>query len=188
MTSSLASAAPPRAFTRAAASASPSPRRGNVARARGPSAGERGCAPPPAAGNADAPRGFPSARAHVKQSAASRALSPPTTRVNAHTPTTATTTTFPRSLRSRGAPARGARCAARDGAGDESRNKEEEEVLIDRDNLDERYFRGFIESEVGEDDNATGRDKLAASMKLAVQATAVLGALTLGFMASNGLL
>jgi hypothetical protein len=36
--------------------------------------------------------------------------------------------------------------------------------------LDARYYRGFLESEIGEGDNATGRDKITASMKLAVRA------------------
>ena len=49
---------------------------------------------------------------------------------------------------------------------------------IDRDNLDERYYRGFLESSLGPDDSvqADGRDTLTASVKLGAQATAVLGA------------
>ena len=41
--------------------------------------------------------------------------------------------------------------------------------LIDRNNLDEQYYRGFFESEIGEEDNASGRDKLTASLKLGVR-------------------
>ena len=65
-----------------------------------------------------------------------------------------------------------------------------EPELIDRDNLDERYYRGFLESSLGPDDSvqADGRDTLTASVKLGAQATAVLGALFLAFMWSNGLL
>lgn len=61
---------------------------------------------------------------------------------------------------------------------------------IDRDNLDERYYRGFLESSLGPDDSvqADGRDTLTASVKLGAQATAVLGALFIAFMWSNGLL
>ena len=61
----------------------------------------------------------------------------------------------------------------------------------DRKNLGKAYYEGFLKSSLGEDDSVqTGRqaDTISASVKLGVQATVVLAALTLGFMASNGLL
>ena len=62
--------------------------------------------------------------------------------------------------------------------------------MIDRANLDKRYYEGFIKSSLGEDDDVQreGRDTITASVKLGAQATAILTALTLGFMWSNGLL
>jgi hypothetical protein len=64
---------------------------------------------------------------------------------------------------------------------------------IDRENLDERYYRGFLESGLSEADDADvnvpgGRETLSASMRFAAQAAAVLVMLTAGFMYSNGLL
>lgn len=62
------------------------------------------------------------------------------------------------------------RAASGDGAGEAERDAAavaEKEGLIDRDNLDASYYKGFIESDIGEEDNASGRDKLGASMKLA---------------------
>ena len=60
---------------------------------------------------------------------------------------------------------------------------------IDRDNLDERYYRGFLEVAWPRRlRQADGRDTLTASVKLGAQATAVLGALFTAFMWSNGLL
>lgn len=47
-----------------------------------------------------------------------------------------------------------------------------------------------MKSGLGETDDVQveGRDTITASVKLGVQATVVLAAMTLGFMASNGLL
>ena len=64
---------------------------------------------------------------------------------------------------------------------------------IDRENLDERYYRGFLESGLSEAYDADvnvpgGRETLSASMRFAAQAAAVLVMLTAGFMYSNGLL
>ena len=82
--------------------------------------------------------------------------------------------------------------AARDDAPNSASNAPEPapEGMIDRANLDKRYYEGFIKSSLGEDDDVQreGRDTITASVKLGAQATAVLTALTLGFMWSNGLL
>ena len=64
---------------------------------------------------------------------------------------------------------------------------------IDRENLDERCYRGFLESGLSEADDADvnvpgGRETLSASMRFAAQAAAVLVMLTAGFMYSHGLL
>ena len=60
----------------------------------------------------------------------------------------------------------------------------------DRANLGRRYYEGFLKSSLGESDSVQteNRDTVTASVKLGVQATGVLAVLTLGFMASNGLL
>ena len=57
---------------------------------------------------------------------------------------------------------------ARAAGDDEGGASSDDEVRIPRDNLDRRYYEGFLTSDVGENDNASGRDKLTASMKLAV--------------------
>ena len=64
------------------------------------------------------------------------------------------------------------------------------EGFSDRKNLGKTYFEGFVKSGLGETDDVQveGRDTITASVKLGVQATVVLAAMTLGFMASNGLL
>lgn len=77
----------------------------------------------------------------------------------------------PRQLAARrsGEPPASSRTAATSDGDGEAEQGKKEEALIDRDNLDERYYRGFIESEIGEGDNADGRDKLTASIKLAAR-------------------
>ena len=64
------------------------------------------------------------------------------------------------------------------------------EGYSDRANLGKRYYEGFLKSSLGESDSVQteNRDTITASVKLGVQATGVLAVLTLGFMASNGLL
>jgi hypothetical protein len=64
------------------------------------------------------------------------------------------------------------------------------EGYSDRANLGRRYYEGFLKSSLGESDSVQteNRDTITASVKLGVQATGVLAVLTLGFMASNGLL
>ena len=64
------------------------------------------------------------------------------------------------------------------------------EGYSDRANLGRRYYEGFLKSSLGESDSVQteNRDTITASVKLGVQATGVLAFLTLGFMASNGLL
>ena len=64
------------------------------------------------------------------------------------------------------------------------------EGYSDRGNLGKQYYEGFLKSSLGESDSVQteNRDTITASVKLGVQATGVLAFLTLGFMASNGLL
>ena len=61
--------------------------------------------------------------------------------------------------------------------------------MIDRDDLDGEYYKGFVSSGIGPDDDVQvdGRDTLSASMKLAAQTASVLTMLTAGFMYSNGI-
>ena len=64
------------------------------------------------------------------------------------------------------------------------------EGYSDRANLGKQYYAGFFKSSLGESDSVQteNRDTITASVKLGAQATGVLALLTLGFMASNGLL
>ena len=64
------------------------------------------------------------------------------------------------------------------------------EGYSERGNLGKQYYEGFLKSSLGESDSVQteNRDTITASVKLGVQATGVLAFLTLGFMASNGLL
>ena len=68
-------------------------------------------------------------------------------------------------------------------------DKPKPDGMIDRDDLDGEYYKGFVSSGIGPDDDVQvdGRDTLSASMKLAAQTASVLTMLTAGFMYSNGI-
>ena len=94
----------------------------------------------------------------------------------------------PSSRRARAVRAR--RVAPRAAPDSEAPDAEVPEGYSDRANLGKQYYEGFLKSSLGESDSVQteNRDTITASVKLGMQATGVLAFLTLGFMASNGLL